>query len=83
MILFDIMSEALLDEDKKNIINFLSRPLLYLNKQENKNIFYQNYYENDFDKFCDSYLSLVRLEDKMNRDKRLLFLSKRKLKEFL
>ena len=83
MVLFDIINETILDDDKKHIINFLSRPILYLDKKENKNIFYQNYYEKDFDKFYDSYLGLVRLEDKINREKRLMILSKRKIKEFM
>ena len=83
MVLFDIINETILDDDKKNIINFLSRPILHLDKKENKNIFYQNYYEKDFDKFYDSYLGLVRLEDKINREKRLMLLSKLKLKELI
>ena len=34
MILFDILNETLLDESKKSIINFLCRPILSINKDE-------------------------------------------------
>ena len=83
MILFDIINETILDDDKKHIINFLSRQVLDLDKEENKDIFYQNYYEKDFDDFYDSYLNLARLDDKINREKRLMILSKRKLEEYI
>ena len=83
MILFDIINETILDDDKKHIINFLSRQVLDLDKEENKDIFYQNYYEKDFDDFDDSYLNLARLDDKINREKRLMILSKRKLEEYI
>ena len=83
MVLIDIINETILDEEKKHIINFLSRPLLYLDKKENNEIFYQNYSEKDFDNFYDSYLELVHKTDKKNREKRLMTLSKQKLKEFV
>ncbi len=83
MILFDIINETILDDDKKHIINFLSRQVLDLDKEENKDIFYQNYYEKDFDDFFVSYLNLARLDDKINREKRLMILSKRKLEEYI
>jgi hypothetical protein len=53
MILFDIINKTILDESKRDIINFLSRPILSLNKNsfEEKDMFYENYKENDLDKF--------------------------------
>ena len=83
MVLFDIINETLLDEEKKNIINFLSRPLLYLDKKENKNIFYQNYYETDFDKFYDGYQELAHKTYKQHKEERLLSYSNQKLKELI
>ena len=83
MILFDIINETLLDEEKKNIINFLSRPLLSLDKKENKNIFYQNYYETDFDKFYDGYQELAHKTYKQHKEERLLSYSNQKLKELI
>ena len=83
MALFDIINETLLDEEKKNIINFLSRPLLSLDKKENKNIFYQNYYETDFDKFYDGYQELAHKTYKQHKEERLLSYSNQKLKELI
>ena len=83
MVLFDIINETLLDEEKKNIINFLSRPLLSLDKKENKNIFYQNYYETDFDKFYDGYQELTHKTYKQHKEERLLSYSNQKLKELI
>ena len=83
MVLFDIINETLLDEQKKNIINFLSRPLLSLDKKENKNIFYQNYYETDFDKFYDGYQELAHKTYKQHKEERLLSYSNQKLKELI
>ena len=83
MVLFDIINETLLDEEKKNIINFLSRPLLSLDKKENKNIFYQNYYERDFDKFYDGYQELAHKTYKQHKEERLLSYSNQKLKELI
>ena len=83
MVLFDIINETLLDEEKKNIINFLSRPLLSLDKKENKNIFYQNYYETDFDKFYDGYQELAHKTYKQHKEERLLSYSNQKLKELI
>ena len=83
MVLFDIINETLLGEEKKNIINFLSRPLLSLDKKENKNIFYQNYYETDFDKFYDGYQELAHKTYKQHKEERLLSYSNQKLKELI
>ncbi len=50
MILLDILGKILIDQDKKNIVNFLSRPILYSKKEiESENDgFYNNYSEDDF-----------------------------------
>ena len=83
MVLFDIINETLIGEDKKHIINFLSRPLLCIDKKENIDIFYQNYYEKDFDNFYDGYQELVHKTDKEQREERLIAFSKQKLKELI
>ena len=85
MILIDIINNTLLDDEKKNIINFLSRPILSLNKaiEDKKDVFYESYLENDFDKFYKSFLDLVNKPGKEEREKRLVFVSKQKLKELV
>ena len=85
MILFDIINKTILDDPKKDIINFLSRPILSLTKNsfEEKDIFYESYKESDFDKFYESYSALVKKPNKKDREKKLLNLSQKQLKEFI
>ena len=83
MILLDILNKTILDEKKRNIINFLSRPILSTNKNmyERRGTFYQNYLEDDFDKFYNSYSELLRKNNKKEKEKRLINYSKEQLKE--
>ena len=55
MILFDIINETFLGMDVKDVINFLSRPIISLNRKEQNElaIFYHSYKSSDFDKFYD------------------------------
>ena len=74
MILFDILNETLLDESKKSIINFLCRPILSLNQNEESKFgeFYRNYREENFDAFLSSISSLVKKTQKEKRERRLV-----------
>ena len=85
MILFDIINKTILDEKTKDIINFLSRPILSLNKScyEEKDIFYEGYKENDFDNFYESFSLLVKKPNKEEKEIRLAYLSKQQLKELI
>ena len=88
MILFDLINNTMLDEHKIHIINFLSRPLLSLNINENNekndsNIFYQIYNEGDFDKFYNGYIELVKKQNKENREIKLVSITEQKLNELL
>ena len=85
MILFDIMNRTILDNSKKDIINFLSRPILSMNKDifEEKDVFYEPYKEDDFDKFCEGLEELIKKPDKKNKEMKLVGLSKLKLKELI
>ena len=86
MILFDIINEILLDENKNHIINFLSRPILTIDNKydiERINIFYKNYNEEEFDKFCDIYSKLAKNPNKNTKIKKLIYLSREKLKKLM
>ena len=84
-ILFDIFNTTIIDEKKRDIINFLSRPILSNKKNniEQNGLFYKNYIENDFDKFYISFIELVRKANKKDKEKRLINLSKGHLKELI
>ena len=85
MILFDIINRTILDNNKKDIINFLSRPILSMNKNifEEQDIFYVQYKEGDFDKFCEGLEELIKKPDKKKEERKLVGLSKLKLKELI
>ncbi len=83
MILIDIINETLLDDNHKSIINFLCRPLLSIEKNESFSEFYQNYKENDLDSLYNGISELIQKNDKEEREKRLIFLVNKNLKEFI
>ena len=83
MILIDIMNETMLDENKKAIFNFLCRPILSIGKNQEYSFsgFYQNYKENDFDKFYEGISQLIQKPYKEERERRIIFLVNKSLKE--
>ena len=84
-ILLSIISKTLLDQDKKSIINFLSRPILYRKKKiERENeVFYNNYSETDFDNLFREINELSENSKNLNIEQKLIYLSNQKLKELI
>ena len=85
MILLDVINEILLGDDKKDIFNFISRPLLSIQKDEkyNNSQFYQHYNENDFNKFYNAISEIMQKSEKKEIEKNLIILVNKNLKEFL
>ena len=85
MFLFDIINLTILDNKKKNIVNFLSRPTISINKKEKYEIeiFYKDYEENDFDNLYDGIVDLVQKPDKEMKEEKLIHLANKSFKEFL
>ena len=85
MFLFDIINQTIIDGKKKNIINFLSRPLISIHKKEKieEDIFYKDYEENDFDKIYEGIVELAQKNDKEKRDEKLINLANKSLKDFI
>ena len=88
MILIDIINETILDDKTKHIINFVSRPILSLEKNnsnnlQRKNIFYEGYKENDFEKFYEEFLEFMKKPNKESKEQKLISVSKRQLKELI
>ena len=85
MLLFDIINQTIIDGKKKNIINFLSRPLISIHKQEKieEEIFYQDYEESEFDKLYEGIIYLVQKEEKEKREEKLINLTHKRVKEFI
>jgi hypothetical protein len=85
MFLFDIINQTIIDGKKKNIINFLSRPLISVHKKEKieEEIFYQDYEESEFDKLYEGIVELTQKVDKEKREEKLMNLANKSLKDFI
>ena len=85
MILLDIFYKALLADNKKEILNILSRPVLCSKRKEEDeyDIYYNNYNEENFNNFNDEISDLVSKSGKQNIEKKLIFFSNKKLKELI
>ena len=69
ILLFDNINEILLNSNNKDIINFLYRPILTINKMEEKEIneLNEEYREIYFDKFYDKLSELVKKQNLSNK----------------
>ena len=85
MILLDIINNIILDDKEKDIVNFISRPIIPSNNEDfgKQDIFYIKYKNNDFDKFYDSFSGLIEKGDKNKKEKILIGLTNEKLKELI
>ena len=85
MILFDIINQTILDDNKKKIINFLSRPVININQKAKykDQEFYNNYREKDFNRYYDCIQELVQKPQKEDREMRLISVSNEHLREFI
>mgnify|MGYP006916136240 FL=1 len=84
MILLDIINNTLLDNNKKSIMNFLSHPMISTDKEKEEiSEFYKEYNMKDFEKIFDGINELVINPNKKEREKNLIFLINKKLKEVL
>ena len=85
MLLFDIINHTLVDNNKRKIINFLSRPVININNKTRKKYdeFYENYREKDFNKYYDNMIELAQKPQKEEREMELVTLSNEHLRDFM
>ena len=85
MILFDVMNRTMIDDNTKPIFNFLSRPVISVNKKPKVefNEFYKNYRERDFNKYYDRIQEMVHKPKKEEREEKLVSISNEQLKSFV
>ena len=85
MFFIDLINENLIDENKKDIINFLCRPILSFNKREEFKLpeIYQNFNDFDFDKFYEEINELNQKQNKEENEKKLILLINKRLKNFI
>jgi hypothetical protein len=84
-ILFDVMNQTMIDHNKRTILNFLSRPVISVNKKTKNefNEFYRNYKEKDFNKYYDCIQDLVQKPQKEDREIKLISVSNEHLRGFI
>ena len=85
MILFDLINKTILDNCKKDIINFLCRPVISVNKNQKIEFeeFYKSYKEKDFDKFTKNVHELVKKSHKNAEDIKWISISKEHLNKLM
>ena len=85
MFILDVISNIILDNKKKHIVNFLSRPIIsvYRRVKPKKDLFYRDYEENDLDKVCDGFSDLVQKSNRKIKEEKLLELTSKSFKDFL
>ena len=84
MILFDIVNQAFIDDNKKSVINFLCRPVINPDIKINGefDLFYKNYKEKDFNKYYAKIRELTQKSNIDEQDKKLISISNEHLKTF-
>ena len=82
MILFDLVNQITLDDNKKTIINFLCRPVISLNNEQKIELdeFYKKYKERDFKKFSIKIQDLAQKQNKDEKENKLISASNAHLK---
>ena len=85
MILFDIINRTIVDDNKKEIINFLCRPIISVNGNEKQEFhkFYRKYKERDFEKFINNLEDLLNKPEKSHKENKLISISNEHLKAFV
>ena len=85
MIVFDMINDTMLPDNKITILNFLSRPSISLRKKPEypKLEFYQDYRRNDFENFSDTISDLVQKTQKEIEEKKFISLSNKQLKSLI
>ena len=83
MILFDIMNQTIIDNERNDIINLLCRPLISEEKiqKDEFNEFNKNYKEEDFEKFVNNFIDLIQKPQKNEKEKKLISITKKNLKK--
>ena len=82
MILFDLVNQITLDDNKKTIMNFLCRPVISSNNEPKSELeqFYKKYKERDFKKFSINIQDLAQKQDKDEKENKLISVSNTHLK---
>ena len=85
MMLLHIINKTMLEDNIESIINFISRPILSINKNRDDVLgsFYQAYTNEELDKFSNEIYQFTQKPDKNLMDQKILNISNKKLKELL
>ena len=84
MLIYDVMNESLFNSKSLDIMNFLCRPVISINKNNEKeevSKLNHNHNEIEFDKFYDGISELIQKQEKNQSEYNLILLSEKKLLE--
>ena len=85
MILFDVTNQINIDTSKKSLINFLSRPVISINKKNKGEFdeFYKNYRERDFNKLYDQIKEIAQKPKKDEKEEKLIAITNEQLMDLV
>ena len=85
ILLFDIINKTILNDDKKDLINFLCRPVISANNNQKDEFddFYKRYKEDNFDKFTKEFHLFFSKPEKSQKEKNLILVLEKHLENFL
>ena len=85
MFLFEILNKTILDNNKKTIINFLCRPIIANDKNNDNEFeeFYKNYKEKDFNQLYKQLSAFVQKTSKEKSEDKLIALLDEHLKDLI
>jgi len=85
-LLFDVINQIIIDDNKKPLINFLGRPAINLDKNKKTkgpfDEFYKNYSEKDFNKYFDMVKEITQKQEKNENETKLISMSQKHLRAF-
>ena len=83
--LFEILNKTILDNNKKTIINFLCRPIIANDKNNDNEFeeFYKNYKEKDFNQLYKQLSAFVQNTSKEKSEDKLIALLDEHLKDLI
>ena len=85
-LLFDVINQMIIDDNKKTLINFLGRPVISLSKNKKTKSpfdeFYKKYSEKEFNRYFDMVQEMTQKQEKDESETKLISMSQNNLRAF-
>ena len=85
MILFDTTNRTTTDNERNDTINFIRRPIISSEQNQTEEIgqYYKNHKEEDSEKLKNNITELMKKPQKIEKENKLISISKEHLKAFI